>query len=48
MTKIAINDRNLHEVKMRRREYAKGTISYFLYPELISITLTPIIDDEDV
>ena len=33
MTKIAINDRNLHEVKMRRREYAKGTISYFLYPE---------------
>lgn len=33
MTKIAINDRNLHEVKMKEREYAKETISYLSYPE---------------
>ena len=33
MTKIAINDRNLHEVKMKQRKYTIGTTSYLLYPE---------------
>ena len=33
MTKIAINDRNLHEVKMKLREYVSGTTSYLSYPE---------------
>lgn len=31
MVKIAMNDRNLHEVKMEQREYAKGTRSYITY-----------------
>lgn len=33
MTKIAINNRNLHEVKMKQRELATGTISHISYPE---------------
>ena len=33
MTKIAINDRNLHEVKMKLHKDTIGTTSYLLYPE---------------
>lgn len=33
MTEIAINGKNLHEVKMRQQEYTKGTTSYISYPE---------------
>ena len=33
MTKIAINDQNLHEVEMKLRKYVSGTTSCLLYPE---------------